>query len=211
MATLVLASEPSCVFQAIFNFVPLLHNRCKVAYVWTAAKAEQGYENWLSINTARLKSFGWDVIPMDIEAMEQGAIATILADCDAVHMEGGNTFFLLNWIKESGFDSALTARLLDPNFIYLGCSAGSIVAGAAIDTAGWLNMDANDCGITDLTALELIPDMIYPHYNEQKAAAVAPLLKNAAHRTHLLSDEQFLLVQNDAVCIINADLSTTLL
>lgn len=211
MRTLILASESRQIFSALFSIVPALKAPRNVAYIWTAAKAEANYEEWLEEDRARMRGFGWMMRDVDLEGMNEAGVREALAGCDLIYVQGGNTFFLLKCMKESGFDRVTGAKLEEPDVIYMGCSAGSIVAGANIATAGWLKMDRNDYGLTDLTGLGFRAEMIYPHVTPEKAEAVAPLRAQASCPTVLLSDDQFLLEQDGVARVVNSDLSSTTL
>jgi peptidase E len=52
-----------------------------------------------------------------------------------VYVDGGNTFYLQKFILQSNLFNHLECE--DTEYIYLGCSAGAIVAGKSIETAFW--------------------------------------------------------------------------
>lgn len=53
-----------------------------------------------------------------------------------IWVTGGNTFFLMHHLRNSGLDAIIRERL-EAGAVYVGCSAGSIVAGASMQTAFW--------------------------------------------------------------------------
>ena len=54
-----------------------------------------------------------------------------LQRCHCIYVLGGNTFYLLHHMRRSGLDS-LVRRRVEQGALYVGCSAGSIVAGRSI-------------------------------------------------------------------------------
>jgi len=47
---------------------------------------------------------GFQVEDIDLENKKESELKEILKDKDIIYVQGGNTFYLLKYIKESGFD-----------------------------------------------------------------------------------------------------------
>lgn len=92
-----------------------------------------------------------------------------MGDVDLLFVGGGNTFRLLDRVRSAGFEQAVrdfVARGGD----YYGGSAGAILACADIGVA--LGLDENEVGLTDLTGLGLVRDLVVlPHYDRTQAVA----------------------------------------
>jgi dipeptidase E len=58
------------------------------------------------------------------------------SDFDVVYVCGGNTFDILNSLREKKLDLLIEKVLLN-NGVYVGVSAGSIIVGPSIKIAGW--------------------------------------------------------------------------
>jgi len=79
-----------------------------------------------------------------------------------IYIGGGNTFYLLNEIKKSGFINKLKKKIISEMPVY-GGSAGAIIFGKTISTSS----DDNLVKITDLSGLNLINDYsIFCHYDK---------------------------------------------
>ena len=77
---------------------------------------------------------------------------------------GGNTFYLLHHLRGSGTDKVLVAILQNPNVVYLGISAGSVILGPTIKEASVGNPDPNGIGLTDFTGLGILAyEKTVPH------------------------------------------------
>lgn len=198
-STMVLASEPRRMFPHLLVSLPILRTSRKVAYVWTAAKPYPDYPSWVNSNVALYESFGWQVNMLDIDGMNEQGLRAALVDRDLIFVEGGNTFFLLKAMRDSGFDSLIHEKIAEPDMIYMGCSAGSVVAGISIESASWPFCDSNDIGLTDLTGLGFIDDMIHPHYRPETMPEIAPYMEKSRFKTRLLSDEQALIVRDGVI------------
>jgi dipeptidase E len=92
----------------------------------------------------------WDADPL-----------AVLERADAVFVGGGNTYALLERLREAGLLDPIRARVR-AGMPYLGSSAGSNVAGPSILTTN----DWNVVGLAAFEALGLVPFNINPHYLE---------------------------------------------
>ena len=108
------------------------------------------------------------VIDVSRDSREQ--MEAVLAEASCTFVLGGNTFYLMHWMRESGFD-ALVRRRVSEGMLYVGSSAGAIVAGQSISTAYWKGWDdpkaATDLGadFQDPRALALVPGhSFFPHH-----------------------------------------------
>ena len=104
-------------------------------------------------------------------------LAEHLASFDVLYIQGGNTFHLLDQMRQSGADTIIQELVAAHGAVYCGVSAGSIVAGPEIAVAGWSpDWDRNEVALTDLTGLHLVPFIISPHYVPEDAALIAARL-----------------------------------
>lgn len=74
---------------------------------------------------------------------------------------GGNTYYLLSKLKESGFLDKIS-KAVEKGVLYVGVSAGSVIASPSIDHISFL--DENDIGLEDLSAMGFVCEQIVPHY-----------------------------------------------
>ena len=107
---------------------------------------------------------------LDVSRDSREHMEATLAEAACTFVLGGNTFYLMHWMRVSGFD-ALVRRRVSEGMLYVGASAGSIVAGQSISTAYWKGWDdpkaATDLGadFQDPRALALVPDhSFFPHH-----------------------------------------------
>lgn len=114
-----------------------------------------------------------------------------VSDFDVLYVCGGNTFFLLDKIRKTGFDKVIK-DFIKKERVYVGVSAGSIILGPDIEIAGI--GDDNDIGLKDLTGLNIISSVISPHYSEKKKKAVNDFKEKISYPVIPLTDEQALIV-----------------
>ena len=97
-----------------------------------------------------------------------------LATAECIWVSGGNTFYLWHWMKRSGVDELIKRRVREDGIVYVGQSAGAIVAGETVRTAFWKGWDdpaaAPDEDWTDEAnqqAMGLAPVSLFPHYDAE--------------------------------------------
>ena len=89
----------------------------------------------------------------------------IIDDFDIIYMMGGNTFYLLDVIRKTGFDKVIV-DFINKGKIYIGSSAGSEILGNSIDVA--LGYDENNVNMIDFTGLKIVDALIVPHSNRKE-------------------------------------------
>ncbi len=187
------------------DFISLLPKKpedCKVAFVTTAAYGESKNPAWIEKDRQLLYGCGIKYIEdLDLKDKTQGDLERILRDKDIIFVNGGNTFYLLKWVRESGFD-VLLPSFLKRGGLYVGVSAGSYLVCPTIEQATWKHQDRNKVGITDLTALNLVPFLISAHYEEKYRSIIDQAAKNTKWPIVALTDQQAIVVQGNKIKVI---------
>ena len=148
---------------------------------------------------------GFNVEEVDIEGKKESELIKLLELKDIIFVEGGNTFYLLKAMRACNFEKVIR-KLLKQGKVYIGVSAGSIVAGCTIKTAGWYG-DKNAVGLKNLKGLNLVPFDIFVHYDKKPDAAEVIKQKIKSPRKRLkklriLTDDQAILVQGKEIDLI---------
>lgn len=168
-----------------------------VAFITTAAYGEEKDPQWLNVYRIQLRQFGiTDIRDVDIKDMKSAQLERVLRDRDIIFVNGGNTFYLLKYVRESGFDKLLP-KLLGEGKIYIGVSAGSYIPCPTIEAAVWKNPDRNKVGLKDLTGLNLVPFLITAHFEEKYRAIVEKASRNTKYPVVALRDTQAILVDGN--------------
>lgn len=129
-----------------------LAGRRKIGFVTAASfHDEEGY-------LRRARTF-FRTIGIRVEHVRWGSPPKSLDHLDAIMVGGGNTFLLLQRLRAFGLLGQIR-RAVRSGLPYVGASAGSNIAGPNIRTTN----DWNVVGLRNLTALELVPWNINPHY-----------------------------------------------
>jgi dipeptidase E len=169
MKELLLSLNGALVIEQGLKFLFGDVSKIKLAYITTAGKGNRNKE-YLKIHKKLLEKEGYDYEELDIEGKNENELMKLLKDKNAVYVEGGNTFYLLKAVRGSGFDKVIK-KLIEKGVAYIGASAGSYIACPTIEVSTWKKPGEEKprFGVTDLTALNLVPFLVKAHYEpEQK-------------------------------------------
>lgn len=206
MKTLILTSSglkiPS-VREAVVRILPKPLTALKMAYISTAYKVEERTV-FADLDIKALTEMGFQIEEIDITGKDYTQLHKMLRDKDVIYVQGGNTFYLLKEVKASGFDK-LIKELLERGVIYIGVSAGSYIACPTIEMATWPKKEKEQFGLTDLTALSLVPFLLSVHYNREKyREGLSEGITKTKYPVRILTDDQAFLIQDDVVTLIGS-------
>jgi dipeptidase E len=139
----------------------------KLAYIPSCSyESEQEYFSFIE-NFERFQIRRFFHFPIDIP-FDRTLLSEVLK-CDLIHLAGGNTFYFLKYMKESGFFPHLL-DFVHRGGVLTGLSAGGILMTSRIDTASFPDFDCddNDEKVTNWNALNLVPFEFFPHYRNSK-------------------------------------------
>ena len=174
----------------------------RVAFVTTAAYGESKNPTWMEKDRQLLRDCGIKHLEdVDFKGKTEKDLERIFSDKDIIFLNRGNTFYLLKFVRESGFDKVLSC-FLRRGGLYVGVSAGSYIACPMIGAAAWKHQDRNRVGITDFTALNLVPFLITAHFEEKYRVIVDQAAKATKYPIVALSDKQAVLVQSGKIKVV---------
>ncbi len=187
--------------EEISKILPKPANQIKLAHIITASKVEDDL-SYLNRERQELINAGFHVEEIDIEGKSEPQLKKLLEDKDIIYVQGGNTFYLLKYVKESGFDKVIK-DLVDKGIIYIGVSAGSYIACPTIEMANWKHPeDKNIVGLTDLTGLNLVPFLLSVHYKPEYEEILKKEISATKYVVKILTDEQAILVRNGKIILV---------
>jgi dipeptidase E len=124
-------------------------------------------EGWHPIDAEDVQPFrdmGFTVTMYDLAEVKT-VPAEFLDQFQAIYVSGGNTFYLLKHLKRTGLFETLRNRVLDGKIIYMGSSAGSVVATPDITYAG--ELDDPSLGDGNNTGFGFVSYSILPHMDHE--------------------------------------------
>ncbi|MBI2514714.1 Type 1 glutamine amidotransferase-like domain-containing protein [Candidatus Wolfebacteria bacterium] len=200
MKTILLTSAGMDVKEEILEILPKPANQIKLAHISTASKAE-GNLSYLEKENREMKALGFQVEEIDIEGKNEAELRKLLEDRDVIYVQGGNTFYLLKYVRESGFDKVVK-DLIDKGVIYIGVSAGSYIACPTIEMANWKSQDRNVVGLTDFAGLNLVPFLLSVHYKPEYKEVLKREILAAKYPVKILTDEQAILIRDGEISLV---------
>lgn len=127
-----------------------------------------------------------------------------LSEAVAVYVCGGNSFVLLDHMQKSGFIDHINKRV-DDGLIYIGSSAGSVVATNNIIYAGALD-DPSKAHLESYDGLSLYNDAIIPHMDHDEFGETCSKLwrrmLEKGYQCQPLNDDQIIYVRGNETVII---------
>lgn len=120
-------------------------------------------------------------------------------DYDIVYVCGGNTYYILDRIRKVGLDKSLK-RFVKNGGVYVGVSAGSIIAGRDISIAGWGSEgDPNDIKLRDLRGLGFTDISIFPHYKAKLRREVDSFAKTVDYPVREIKDKEAIIIKGRTI------------
>ncbi|MEK7105415.1 MAG: Type 1 glutamine amidotransferase-like domain-containing protein [Patescibacteria group bacterium] len=175
----------------------------KVGFIWNANDpyATSETEGYVLKEKSAFESLGFtDHRDVDLRVAEDLAK---LDECGVICVGGGNTYYLLKLVRESKFDVKLK-ELLSNDKVYMGISAGSIIVGTSIETAGvGPSADSNDAKLEDLRGLRQVPFMVAVHMEQKQKIYYDQFARTRQLRPIIgISDEQAIVCEGDRYRVV---------
>jgi len=156
----------------------------KKAAIITTASEDKEKNAFAVLAFSQFKEMGFgDVTFFDLEKQDPQE----LLDFEVVYVNGGNTYYLLHWTKKSGFDIVIK-EFLQKGGLYVGVSAGSLIAGVSIEILNYTKGDPNTIGLKDFSAMKLTQKAIEPHYTQEGEEAILAYEKASGIEVVRLAD-----------------------
>jgi len=177
----------------------------KCAFIPTAGDPYGPIKPWMHADRAKLVEMGLKVTNFDLKRKTESKTRESLSQFDVIFVAGGNTFYLLNWARKSGF-AKVAKELVAKGKIYIGSSAGSILIGPDIISAGWGTEsgwgDDNFLNMKDTTGIELVNFSVYPHFTEDQRKLMETNAKVTEYPIIAITDQQMVVVDDEDYKIV---------
>ncbi|MEK7186322.1 MAG: Type 1 glutamine amidotransferase-like domain-containing protein [Patescibacteria group bacterium] len=202
---LFLTSVAVNVLDKIIPLLPKNPRELSVAFIPTAATPYESRE-WMDDDRNKLIKIGFNVIDFDLNSKTEEKVRETLSKVDIVFVAGGNTFYLLEKVRQSGFDKVVK-DLINKGLIYIGSSAGSIILGPTIEPIKYLDDRSKAPDLSDDYGMKFIDFIVLPHFdNKQYDQAYRELMSEYKDKYRLepLADNQVIVIDGDKFEILNS-------
>ena len=198
---LFLTSSAHLVAEDLGRKLDTASRRIKLLFIETAAEIEEGDKQWLLDDREALVKAGFVIKNYTITDKKAGEIEEEIEKHDVIYVSGGDTFYLLYQSQQCGF-ADLIKKAVSLGKIYVGTSAGSIIAGPDIypiyklESKEWMEKVAGYEGYG------LVDVVIFPHWGSEhfKDLYLDKRLEPAYdvnHKYILLNDYQYMEVSSN--------------
>ncbi len=204
MKVLFLASYAAYTLDKLIDYLPASPDKLRVAFISTAAEPYE--DKWfVKEDRDKLTELGFSVQDIELEGKTEEQLADELKNIDIIFVAGGNTFYLLQEARKSGFDK-LVKRLVNRGVVYVGSSAGSVLVGPTLELVRTVDEPSKAPQLKTHRALNLVDFVVLPHFGVEKFEAgynkIMDEINNAPYKVIKLRDDQAVLVQDEDVKII---------
>jgi peptidase E len=146
----------------------------------------------------------YKMLELDDPKLNQMQLKSAIDSAGVIYVDGGNTFFLQKHIIKSKFWDAVKPHLESNQCVYIGSSAGAIVAGKSIETAHWKGWDDPSVATdgddlfqwteANLEGGKLVPnESFFMHYDEDQHAELVAARKGDIegedHKVNLIPND----------------------
>lgn len=176
--------------QCILDNIGLPIENCRVLYFPNEKATYERIHSDFYIN--RLLEFGFakeNIIVFDYDSSSNFANLKI----DAIYISGGNTFKMLQNIKNCSFDKKIV-NYVHNGVVYIGGSAGAHIASKNIDHVK--NFDTCEADFADYQALGLFDGILVCHCTKEREQLAKEIEKNSIYKLYCLTDNDSLVIDN---------------
>ena len=136
-----------------------------------------------------------DFVEVDIKNKNEEKIRKAIVGADIVLVAGGDTFYLMEKLKESGADKVIKG-FIKKNGIYIGSSAGSTICCPTIEGAEEFDNPNLAKGLNNFDGMGVFKDIIIPHAQKEKyferIRNATERLESKGFKVHPLTDDDVL-------------------
>ena len=201
MKNIYLTSEGALVIPKIIADIG--RTGLKVVLIFTASELKEGPRVWIQNEKQALIISGCEVSEYTFTGKNADQVEKDLNPFDVIFVCGGNTFYLLQQIQLSGSVN-LIRKLVENGKIYIGSSAGSVVAGPDIYPTYMLDRAEQAPNLKGYQGLGLTDILVFPHWGTERFREryLPQRMEHAFtpnHKIVLLTDSQYLKIQDQNI------------
>ena len=152
-------------------------------------------KDFVEADRVALEKHGLDVVEMDVKNKNDKEIQEIVDGADVILVAGGDTFYLMEKLKESGADTVIKDFIKDGG-IYIGSSAGSIICCPTIEGAEEFDNPSLAPNLKNYDGMGIFKDVIIPHAQKEKyferIKRATIKLKAKGYTVYTLTDDEVL-------------------
>ena len=162
-------------------------------------------KDFVEADKIALKKYGLDIVEMDIKNKNEEEIRKTIVSADIVLVAGGDTFYLMEKLKESRADKIIK-EFVERGGIYIGSSAGSIICCPTIEGAEEFDNPNLATKLDNFNGLGIFRNVIIPHAQKEKyferIRRVTERLESKGFKVYPLTDDDVLFFDGHSYIIL---------
>jgi len=173
-----------------------------VAFIPTAADPYK--DKWfIEEDRNKLNEKGFNVKDVDIKGKTEQELLQELKDADIIFVAGGNTFYLMEKVRESGFNK-IVKEFVEKGIVYVGSSAGATLAGPNIEPVKPFDDPSEAPGLKSFEGLNLVDFIILPHLEEKNKQQYETIIKEYENKYKIIpiTDYEAVFVEDGNIKLI---------
>lgn len=179
----------------------------KLAFVATAGEVEQE-KQWILDDRHGLEKAGFNITDYTITDKTPEDIKKDLDPFDVIHVNGGDTFYLLFQARKSGFDKWIKEKVEREEIIYTGSSAGSQACAPSVLESKYFENEEWGEKLGTFEGFNLVNFLVLPHWGSElfKDKYISHRMEMAYkpnNKMILLNDFQYVKVVGDTYKIVD--------
>lgn len=199
MKKILLTSFAHKTLDAVNEFLVDDPKKMVAAFIPTAADPYRD-KNFVAVDRAKLVEMGFQVIDIDIKNKTQDELEKSFESVDLVLVAGGNVFYLLDHAQKSGFLNILN-KLIAKGVIYVGSSAGSVLACPTVAVAQLFDQVSCAPDLTSYEGLGVVDFLIIPHFEKprylERMRKTIEEWSGKGYHLYPLTDQQAIIVSGE--------------
>ena len=178
----------------------------RFAFIPTAAGPDAEAREWVQSDRRQLEKLGCEVSTLDLARVAAAEVEAALRAVDGVFLAGGNSYLLLWHARRSGFAELASPRVEAGELLYVGTSAGAMVAGPDLAPAANLDNRREAPELESSLALGLVPFTVLPHDQDPEAREIHDAIVDANPAVPFcrLADGRAVLVRGDTAEVVDS-------
>lgn len=189
----------------IKEFVGADPSTLSMLFIPTAGNLDQDTW-WISKDREVLAKMGFKIQELDIATASEDELKASFINTDIVYIAGGNCFYLLQQLQETGYGDMLVGYI-ENGGLYAGASAGAVVAGVDIKPVAALDEPEKVPNLHSTQGLALVDIVPVPHYDFQSRKSKADDIKAEYGKEFeivLFTDDQAIIAEDDSYRIVDS-------
>ena len=205
---LYLTSAGIHVLDELVPLLPFQPSGHTVCYITTAGNLE-GNPPWMDEEIEAIEKTGLDVRRIDLARLSASTIADKFQGCDVIWVGGGNTYYLLQEVRRSGFDDFVVEKITD-GVPYVGTSAGSLILAPNIECIKYAEEHPDlTLSLESYNGLNVFPLVTFVHFDNPDFRDVYRKILMDALENDVpfvtLRDNQFIFVDGETWKVIDSN------